>query len=100
MKLASDIGIWEIVAHIEFKFSRFASGTFSTGSTLGVSCGRKRERSGRWRQSAARLGSASRFLPRCRLKRRGAQTFIQLLHSLAQGSVFGEKYAQVSLILL
>src|SRR5262249_15024583 len=28
MKLASDIGIWEIVAHIEFKFSRLRPGLF------------------------------------------------------------------------
>src|SRR5262249_13719320 len=33
---SGDIGIWEIVAHIAFKFHSVASGTFSTGSTFWV----------------------------------------------------------------
>ena len=33
MQLVSDVEIWNIVAHIAFKFSWVASGTFSTGST-------------------------------------------------------------------
>ena len=32
--MACDVGIWKIVAHIEFKFYFLASRTFSTGSTL------------------------------------------------------------------
>jgi hypothetical protein len=35
VKLVGDVGNWKIVAHIAFKFYSVASGTFSTGSTLG-----------------------------------------------------------------
>ena len=38
MKLVINVGIWNIVAHIGFKFYPGASGTFATASTL-LLCG-------------------------------------------------------------
>ena len=39
MKLVSNVGIWNIVAHIAFKFYSSTSGTFSTPSTTAFTAG-------------------------------------------------------------